>query len=315
MEFLSSMNKTQTKICVSVIMITYNHEAFIGEAIEGVLMQEVDFEIELIIADDCSPDRTKNIVNQYIENHPKGNWIKYHRQEKNVGMQKNFLFALNNSYGKYVAICEGDDYWIDNQKLQKQVQYLENNPEYVIHFTNAFEIFDKSKNHLDSKRIINHEKDSFDIQDFISTDNPICTLTVLFKNIKELKNINFSMILGYPYGDWYLWIFLLYHSGLKVKYVNDVSANYRIHQGGVFSTKKPIDTIAKIIKIHELNMIHFPNISKQTIQNVIKLLKYKFLMETFKISKILSIKYYFSNYRQLKKQMPIRDFIYAIRKY
>jgi hypothetical protein len=73
---------------------------------------------------------------------------------------------------------------------------------------------------LNSKRIVNHNKDRFDIHDFISADNPICTLTVLFRNIKELKNNDFTMILSYPYGDWYLWVFLLYNSGLKVKYVN-----------------------------------------------------------------------------------------------
>jgi glycosyltransferase involved in cell wall biosynthesis len=79
---------------VSVVMITYNHEAFIAEAIEGVLMQEVDFPVELIIADDCSPDRTSEIVQGYLDTHPKGHWIKYTRHDQNKGMMPNFVWAL-----------------------------------------------------------------------------------------------------------------------------------------------------------------------------------------------------------------------------
>ena len=74
-------------IMVSVDMITYGHEKYIRQAIEGVLMQQTDFEVELIIADDCSPDRTKDIVEDIINNHPKGNIIKYFRHDKNLGMQ------------------------------------------------------------------------------------------------------------------------------------------------------------------------------------------------------------------------------------
>ena len=119
---------------LSVIMITYKHEGFIAEAIDGVLMQECDFEVELIIADDCSPDKTSLIVSKYIETHPKGQWIKYTRHEHNKGMMPNFIFALEEAKGKYIAMCEGDDYWTDPYKLQKQVDFLEQNEEYNIVF-------------------------------------------------------------------------------------------------------------------------------------------------------------------------------------
>ena len=117
-------------IFVSVVMITYKHEQFIAKAIEGVLMQKCDFEVELIIADDCSPDKTEEKVFQIIKNHPKNSWIKYTKHKTNKGMISNFNWALNQCKGKYIALCEGDDYWTDPLKLQKQVDFLEANEEY-----------------------------------------------------------------------------------------------------------------------------------------------------------------------------------------
>jgi glycosyltransferase involved in cell wall biosynthesis len=111
---------------VSVVVITYNHEEFIGQAIESILMQECDFEFELIIADDCSPDNTKVIIENF-RNHPKFNCIKYFRHDFNKGVIRNFVWALEQCIGIYTAICEGDDYWIDPLKLSKQVAQLKNN--------------------------------------------------------------------------------------------------------------------------------------------------------------------------------------------
>ena len=115
---------------VSVVMITYGHEAFIEDAINGVLMQEVNFPVELIIADDCSPDYTNEKV-ALFSNHTNAHWIRYTRHESNIGMMPNFTWALRQARGKYIALCEGDDYWTDPLKLQKQVEFLEANEEYV----------------------------------------------------------------------------------------------------------------------------------------------------------------------------------------
>lgn len=125
---MTAINDTNSPApLVSVVMITYNHEAFIAEAIEGVLMQKVDFPVEFIIADDSSRDRTVEIVQKYIKNHPNGHWILYTRHETNKGMMPNFIWALEEARGKYVALCEGDDYWNDPLKLKKQVDFLEAN--------------------------------------------------------------------------------------------------------------------------------------------------------------------------------------------
>ena len=111
------------KPLVSVFMITYNHEKFIAQAIEGVLMQKTNFPFELIIGEDCSTDRTREIVVDYAQRFPE--IIKPILHEKNVGMKSNMNTCMQACSGKYTAICEGDDYWIDSLKLQKQVGFLE----------------------------------------------------------------------------------------------------------------------------------------------------------------------------------------------
>ena len=84
----------EQKLLVSVVMITYGHENYIRQAIEGVLMQECDFDIELILANDCSPDQTHEVIQDILNTHPKANIINYFKHDKNIGMMPNFLFAL-----------------------------------------------------------------------------------------------------------------------------------------------------------------------------------------------------------------------------
>lgn len=113
---------------VSVEMITYNHEPYIAQAIEGVLMQKANFPIELIIGEDCSTDRTREIVLDYQKKYP--DIIRVITSGHNIGMIKNGFRTTKACCGKYIAFCEGDDYWTDSLKLQKQVDFLEANPDY-----------------------------------------------------------------------------------------------------------------------------------------------------------------------------------------
>ena len=124
---------------VSVKMITYNHEPYIAQAIDGVLMQETDFPIELIIGEDCSTDRTREIVLEYQKKHP--DIIRVITSDKNVGMHKNAHRTEKACRGKYIAFCEGDDYWIDPLKLQHHVEFLKKNQDYGMVHTDASVLF------------------------------------------------------------------------------------------------------------------------------------------------------------------------------
>src|SRR5574344_2319007 len=115
---------------LSIVTITYNHEPFIAKTIEGVLMQQVKFPIELIIAEDCSTDGTRAICQQYAEQYP--DLIRLITSESNVGAIANERRAMLAARGKYIAFCEGDDYWTDPLKLQKQVDFLESHPDYSV---------------------------------------------------------------------------------------------------------------------------------------------------------------------------------------
>jgi len=116
-----------TEPLVSTQMITYNHAPYIAQAIEGVLKQRVNFAIELVIGEDCSTDGTREIVLEYQRKYP--DVIRVITSDKNVGANKNAYRTMKGCRGKYVAFCEGDDYWHHPHKLQKQVDYLESHPE------------------------------------------------------------------------------------------------------------------------------------------------------------------------------------------
>lgn len=123
------MIENSRAIRASVIMLTYNQAHLIRQAIEGILMQQVNFEIELIIADDASSDETEQVVRNLCSNHINGKWINYTKHKVNKGVLSNSLWSFQKAQGKYIAICEGDDYWTDPLKLQKQVDFLDSHPE------------------------------------------------------------------------------------------------------------------------------------------------------------------------------------------
>ncbi len=126
---------------VSVFMVTYNHEKFIAQAIESVVCQETDFDWELVIGEDCSTDRTREIVTSYQARYP--DRIRLLLPEQNIGVARNALNVLEACSGDYVAILEGDDYWTSPRKLRTQVRFLDQNPSAAGCFSDAAIVDDK----------------------------------------------------------------------------------------------------------------------------------------------------------------------------
>ena len=118
----------EDSIMVSVCMTTYFHELYIAQAIESVLAQKVNFRYEIVISDDCSKDRTQEIIKEYADRNP---CIRYKFNENNLGLTKNVFQAKTMAEGKYTVPLSGDDYWIDEHKLQKQMDFLEKHPEFI----------------------------------------------------------------------------------------------------------------------------------------------------------------------------------------
>jgi glycosyltransferase involved in cell wall biosynthesis len=210
-------------------MITYGHEQYIKEAIEGVLMQETDLKIELIIADDNSPDNTEKIVKEIQNKHPKGHFIQYTKHKKNKGIIPNFVWALEQCKGKYIALCDGDDYWTDPLKLQKQVDFLEANEDYGICF-HKVAVFNQAENKLETDRITRSVSETTTISE-LSKGNFMHTPSVVLRNDFEIP----KWFAKSPIGDWTLYMIAIKDE--KIKKIDEVMAVYRVHGQGIWSLK------------------------------------------------------------------------------
>ena len=124
---------------LSVFMVTYNQERFIRQAIESVVKQKVSYDYEVIIGEDCSTDGTAAICDEYAERYP---FIKVFHHNPNKGLVKNWEFVLSHCKGDYVAMLEGDDYWIDEYKIQKQADWLDNHPDFSIVCSNIDVVYE-----------------------------------------------------------------------------------------------------------------------------------------------------------------------------
>jgi glycosyltransferase involved in cell wall biosynthesis len=130
---------------VSVFIITFNQEATIAQTIDSILMQEGNFKMELIIGEDASKDKTRDICISYQQKYP--HQIKLLLQDTNQGLVKNYIDTQKLCTGYFIALCAGDDYWIDKKKLQKQLNFFDNNPEFGVVSTNGYKYYVKSNKH------------------------------------------------------------------------------------------------------------------------------------------------------------------------
>ncbi len=237
------------KFLVSVAMPNYGQDQFISQAILGVLSQKAEFEIELIVANDCSPDNTEAIVQEIIQNHPNGSWIKYTRHAENKGAIPNFAWSISQAKGKYIAICEGDDYWTDPFKIQKQVDFLENNEEYSIIFHKVKEI-NTSGNEAYAILKSPDEEQTYNLK-HLAAGNFIHTPSVVFrKNFDELP----SWIIYSPLGDYPLHM-LNAQYGL-IKYLPEEMAAYRVGNG-IWSSQSRVHQIVNTMFTVKLLTLHF----------------------------------------------------------
>ena len=204
---------------LSILCITYNHDKFIGEAIDSWLEQKIDFKIEIIIGDDCSTDNTVLEIKKYLKSN---NYIKLIERSKNIGFMNNFIDTYKQCNGKYIAICEGDDYWSDKNKLQMQVDFLENNKDYVLTHTNVFTLNNENK-------LSQLKPDNYCSKNNIYNKNEISTLTAVFRNF----NIDFSEKWSqFMMADWPLWISLSEKG--RFKYFGEKTGVYRINPTGIW---------------------------------------------------------------------------------
>lgn len=230
-----------SKPLVSICMITYNQSAYIKQALESVLDQECNFEFEVILSNDSSIDDSDLFIRKIIELHPKGRKVKYFNHSKNLGMAKNLAFAYGNCQGEYIAMCEGDDYWIDKYKLEKQIDFLEKNPSFSICYHPVNVLFPDGKTEIDFdvKGII--EKNESTIFDLAVLGNYIHTPSVVFRKILIDFPSNFFLS---PIGDFFIWMLIAQHG--NIKRLSEPMAVYR-YGVGVHSLSSKIEKEQKFL--------------------------------------------------------------------
>lgn len=171
---------------VSVSVVTYNHAAYIKQCLDGILMQQTDFDFEILLGEDASTDGTREICITYADEHPDKIRLFLHHRENNIHVcgnptgRFNFLYNLSKARGKYIAICEGDDYWSDPLKLKKQVNLLEKNPQASFCFSKAELLFETEPvDH--SYRHMEHYPSLITLDNYLDNYYPMPHLTKIWR--------------------------------------------------------------------------------------------------------------------------------------
>jgi glycosyltransferase involved in cell wall biosynthesis len=224
---MSNDNPPEKRPKVSVAMITYNHEQFVEQAVRSVMMQETDFDYELIIGEDCSTDNTREIVVRLKEEFP--DKIRLILHEQNVGVGRNIVITCGKCNGEYVALIEGDDYWTSKNKLTTQIKIMEENRDCVLSF-HGVNIYDETTQSLVGQDGLGQTGIKYSQQDLASkTIYPRTASTVFRRSCLNLP----SWVNSLTYVD--IALFLICASSGSLIFVDQPMAVYRRHSAGVWS--------------------------------------------------------------------------------
>lgn len=232
-----------SKIAVSVVVITYGHEEFITTCLDSILNQITDFEFEVIVSNDQSPDTTDAVILNYLHQHPKAYKVKYFCQSKNLGMMPNFVFTLKQAQGKYIATLEGDDYWIDQYKLQKQYDYLSKNQDFTFVLGGNDALLSNGQ---------------YKIKEFSTWANRVYDVTMInemsfhfstFMFLKEAMKV--EELLENSYAKDFSILFYALHQG-KAFFIDSVFSVYRLHLNSNWSSKSKVKNLS-----WDFNELHF----------------------------------------------------------
>ena len=248
---------------VSVCLITYQHAAFVGKAIESILSQVVDFHFELLIGEDCSNDGTREICQKYADQHPDKIKLFLRNREDVIKIngrstgRYNFCQTLASAKGKYVAFLEGDDFWVDDGKLQKQVTFLEAN-------SGLSGCFHQVNRMTDSEEIIGP-----------FTEDPLReyqTADLLLKTRHHTSSLmlrNASWLLDLPI--WQrdvllmdrLLVILASFTG-PLGFIDETMSHYRLHAGGIFTGEKGLRRLQDYSMMYARFLEHFTDLEPES---------------------------------------------------
>ncbi len=241
---------------VNIVMVTYNQESYIAEAIESVIAQICSFSYLLVISDDCSNDKTIDICTKYAMEYP--DKILFIRNEQNLGLVANYKKAFDVCIAKYIAILEGDDYWIDNLKLQKQFDILDSSETIGLVHGGYYTLFEDSNKrhsipHATNKLNLLYQGD---VYEKLIQSNFIMPLTVLFrKKLVDIDNIFHFFITNHLKTiDYGLWLLIALDS--DIKYLEDPLGVYRVRRNSI-SNALSIQLMADFLMTSRITVKYF----------------------------------------------------------
>lgn len=249
-------------ITVSICCLAFNHAGFIAQTLDGFLLQRTSFDVEIIVHDDCSTDGTRQIIESYQEKYP--NIVKPIFQLQNqysLGLKPIFNHVFPKANGKYIALCEGDDYWTDPYKLQKQVDYLNVNEDAVLCFHPVQILMQDGllRDDFLTKVPDNYKR----IEVIAAQGNFLHTPSVVFRNvIRQFPD----MIHETPIGDYFLQMLLATHG--EFHQLPDVMAVYR-YGVGVWSNEEQFTRSLRTAKTHALLMAYFTQAKNHMIVEIL----------------------------------------------
>ena len=207
---------------VSVFVLTYNQQDYIEKTLLSILSQKTEYTFQIVIGDDCSVDGTQKIIRLYAKKYP--GIIKPIYRSENIGLINNYIETYKACDGKYISICDGDDYWIDDHRLQRQASFLESKPEFSIIYGRNYNL-SKDKSLTEGRSNL---KSILNFNDLIIA-NFIPSVTVMFRKIEMHKEM-INWISQFPYGDWPTYL-LVCNNGSKIYHEDKFVAVYRRYGG------------------------------------------------------------------------------------
>ncbi|WP_151087658.1 glycosyltransferase family 2 protein [Hymenobacter baengnokdamensis] len=229
---------------VSVMMVTYNQEAYIEAALDSVLVQQVDFNYEIVVGEDYSTDQTRAILRRYEQSH--ADRIRVLWREKNLGVSRNWDATMHQCRGTYVALLEGDDYWTNPHKLQKQVDFLEANPDFSFCFHNARVLYEGGGAPPASHQMTQEQKPEFTLFD-VTGEWHIATGSVVYRRALMLELpewIHQSVVVDLP-------LFAILGNKGRIGFLNEEMSIYRVNSGGVTQTAKKEAFLLGLIRMYK----------------------------------------------------------------
>jgi glycosyltransferase involved in cell wall biosynthesis len=243
---------------VTVVLLTYNHEKYIAQALESVLTQQTEFVYEVVVLDDCSTDRTRDVLYDFKNRYP--DIVQLVLAERNQNDNRGWGREILDARSPYVALLDGDDYWTSPYKLQKQADFLDQHLELSMCFHGVTVFYeDRDK----TPWISGSPKDTLTLADLIE-GNFVQTCSIMLRG---------GLITSFPewwyvggIGDWELLLFFAQHG--DVGYIDEVMGAYRKHVGGIYTASNDTDRIGRQIRMYENINRYFDFKHNTTIKNI-----------------------------------------------